>query len=685
VRRGLPRPADRKDGSSVPAAKSAYLGLGLCCLAGIAFFSIAYAVRHFDVPVGDDTYFYVGAIRAAGRFGLADAHIASRPAYPLTAAALASLVRSSPWGTAVALPFAMSVATGMSAAALAARWGAKGTSVGAYALLLSLSIVVSRLVAGRSENLMTVWLLLAALAVAGWVAGRRGIVAAAVLMLAAGLTEWPFLAAFIAILGGTLVLRRWGARLLPARLVPDWSLPARLRPMARATDSPSGGPGVRYGEEPRSLSLGEIAVAAVAAAVAVAFVVFAVHGTAPGDAVQRLPPTARFRPRLLAELSLAWAIPSTMLVLIGWWGARRRTTPLVGPLRRLFTFWLGIIGLVLVAGLFGLPLPTYRALTFGIPVALALAAAPFVWTELWPRVSRPSASRAGRSVAPKLRPAAGLRLALSVLLAALVVGPSTLAWFRTFRPRTTPAQLAQLATAGRYVATLPEGASAILVMDDPDVLRAFLYPRVLEAVLPTSRRARVLIFPGTTEDALAGRPTLRGDEDAVAVSRMLFEQIRPELEAGAPVLAARDFDLSAFRAALAEGAPMAGEGVAVVRGPAPRPGLLESSAAELTPLPPWWTLMLQSLALLVVLWASGSGWARLALPGAPWAVRAALSPALGAAVITFLTIVAVNAGFAPWNGAGLVVAVLAVGLSLAATRWPPARGAQPETATERVV
>jgi hypothetical protein len=130
---------------------------------------------------------------------------------------------------------------------------------------------------------------------------------------------------------------------------------------------------------------------------------------------------------------------------------------------------------------------------------------------------------------------------------------------------------------------------------------------------------------------------------------------------------------------------MVGEGVAIVRGPAPHPGVLQSSAAELTPLPPWWTLMLQSVALLVVLWASGSGWARLALPSAPSAVRAALSPAFGAAAITLLTIVAVNAGFAPWNGAGLVVAVLAVGLSLAATRWPPARGAHPETATEPVV
>ena len=93
------------------------------CVAGAGFYAGAFWIRHFAVPIGDDTFFYVSAIGDAGRLGLATSHLAARPAYPVMAAALGSISGSSPWSTAVALPFAMATGVGLAGGSLAARWG----------------------------------------------------------------------------------------------------------------------------------------------------------------------------------------------------------------------------------------------------------------------------------------------------------------------------------------------------------------------------------------------------------------------------------------------------------------------------------------------------------------------------------------------------------------------------------
>jgi hypothetical protein len=643
----------------------------LACIVVIAFFAVAFGIRQFDVPVGDDSYFYVYAIRAAGRFGLADTHISARPAYPLTASTLASVIRSSPWATAVALPFSMAAATGLAAAALAARWGVRRWAGGTFALLTSLSIVIARLVAGRSENLMTVWLLIAALGVAVWGGGRKAGVAAALLLLGAGLTEWPFLAAFLAILGITLLVDRLAgrtdgpvravaasvrrARRAVGRRLREWR---RTRRLARLLASPAPPPA----PEPVpavGFSLSEIALVAGVATAGVAFVVFGLHDTGPADAIQRLPPSTRFLPRLLAELANAWAVPSLVSVLVGWWIAVRLAPAGARAVRRLLSVWLAITAVVLAFGLTGVPLPTYRALTFAAPVALAVAASPIL----------PLAEAAReRSRSQRMRWAVA-----AIGLAALALLPPTMMWYRTFNRRTTPEQLAQIAAAGRYVATLPDDQSVVLVLDDPDVLRAYLYPRVIEAVVPPSRRARILVLPGRTEDALAGRPTIRGDETLRAVTRSLFDRIRPALEAGAPILVARDFDSSAFGAARIAGAPLVGEGIAVVRGPPPDPALAEQTSGQIVPLPPWWVLLFQAAGFLALLVGCGLGWARLAVPEAGALVHVGLAPAFGGAILAVLTVAVVNAGIAPWGGAGPPVVAGALALSAVVGLWPTTR------------
>ncbi|HYT29424.1 MAG TPA: hypothetical protein VEN82_01485, partial [Actinomycetota bacterium] len=153
----------------------------LACLAVVLFYSAPFGLRGFKVPVADDTFFYVGAIRAVARLGLADPRIGARPAFPLLGAVLGSVTRSGPWVAALALPVAMAAAFGLAGAALAARWGLRGRGLALFCGLVSLSAVAARLVAGKADNLMTLWMIAALLAVGAWVGGSRGRVAVAAL------------------------------------------------------------------------------------------------------------------------------------------------------------------------------------------------------------------------------------------------------------------------------------------------------------------------------------------------------------------------------------------------------------------------------------------------------------------------------------------------------------------------
>src|SRR5438876_1626146 len=116
----------------------------------------------------------------------------------------------SPWSTAVALPFAMATGVGLAGGSLAARWGLRRWGAASFVALATASVVLGRLVAGRSENLLAVWFLAGALAASVWNRGRRGALAAGVLIAAAGLAEWPFLLAFLAIVGAALAAA-WAA------------------------------------------------------------------------------------------------------------------------------------------------------------------------------------------------------------------------------------------------------------------------------------------------------------------------------------------------------------------------------------------------------------------------------------------------------------------------------------------
>jgi hypothetical protein len=590
------------------------LPLALAALAGVAFYAGAFGLRHLQAPVADDSFFYVAAVRLVARSGLATSHLLARPALPLLGATLGSLFRTSPWGVSVALPMAMASGLGLAGAALAGRWGLRGWWAGVFAALVALSAVAARLVAGKDETLLTLWLLGAAVAAWARLDRRRGTVAAAALAFGAGLAEWPFLALFLVVVAGAAALDGLA-----------WPRTAR-----------TGGP------EPR---LRDLAVASAAAAVGVGLVVVVWNGTGPGAAVQRLPPTFRYALRLRDELATLWPLPTTALFLAGWWAARRDRS--ARPVVRLMGVWFALAVLAVAVGLAGAKLPTYRVVTFALPLALGAAAAPVASGVAW---------RAASS---------GRRYLLAVtagVTAALVLAPAVDAWYRDLRPRTDGAEIGQIAAAGRYAGSLPGGGPVVLVVDRRDVVLGAFYQRVAGAAVPGAVGSRVLVFMGSAGDALAGRPTLTGVPSRDELARTLFAAVRPALAAGAPILAGRDLDPEGFAAAPPE-APQLGRSVAVLRGPPPR---LPIGAGPLQPLPAWWAMVLFGISALAVLAAAGIGWASLAAPGAAPRLRWCLAPAYGAVALVVGALVAERLGSPPGRGTAALLTGIAVAASAGA-------------------
>ena len=384
----------------------ALVAIALAAAGAIAFFTLSFGVRHYRVPWGDDTFFYVNALRLAGRFGLANDHLRARPAFPLLGATFSSVSGADAWATAVALPFAMAASLGLACAAIGRRWGVRGWAVGAFAFLAGVGAVSTRLAAGKSENLMLLWMLAAALAAAVWGRGSPAWVVGvpAAMMLVAGLTEWPFLAAFVAVCVVAVIVDR-----LLSGLTPEAARHIHAASLRRSGREPSGDTEV---DQRRSWgpTLGQLLVASLLALGATTVVVFLVNGTGPGDAVQQLPPSFRYALRLRGELRLIAPLATGAAFVAGWWTARRWSDPGLEPTRMLLSVWAVLTVGVVAFGLTGIELPTYRALTFALPFTLGLAAAPFVDPAQWWPASL------GRRVRGALRTAIRAGLVALVLL-----------------------------------------------------------------------------------------------------------------------------------------------------------------------------------------------------------------------------------------------------------------------------
>jgi hypothetical protein len=603
----------------------------------VLFYALAYASRHLHMPAGDDALFYVVGLRSVAQLGLVDPQLAVRPAFPLVGSVLATVTGSDAWTMAVAAPIAFAAGTGLASAAIAARWRLRGPGLGAFAFLAATSVVVARLVAGKVENGMALWLMAAVLAVAVWggpnVGVRRGVPVAA-LMCVATLVEWPLAVTFTAILAAAWVLswlvgRRAGAR----------------------------GSGIEASETTlRLLILASLAGLAVGALVA-----FLWSGAGPGAGIQNLPPGYRYGARLRDELSLARPWLTAVLVAAGLWVAigRERRPP---ALTVVLLLWLAATVAVLSAGWLGFPGPTYRVLLIALPIALAASAAPFL----------PLAG-GGRGRETRIAVSRPIAWLLAGALAAAALVPGALFWWRaTLGTPTSVEQLAEVTAAARYARSLPGDGPVVLVIGRTQLpfAESLLYSRMAQSVSPPNRSSRVLVFVGRAQDALAGRPSTGVGPGEDAVLRTLFQKVGPALAAGSPVLSGRALDPDGYASAVADGAStIDGESVAITRGTLPAASL--GAAIRVEPVPEWPRLSAVSLLVLTLLTAIGLGWSRFSLPSSPPAISWLLAPAFGAGALTLIALVLVHAGVRP-SGAG---AWGELGLALAASgsAWWAAR------------
>ena len=635
----------RRRGAALAWARAVFPA-ALAAAATISFFDILTGLRHIRVPVGADAYWYVQALRTVGRYGLSIPHMLARPAYPLVASTLGQVVGASSWTTTVVTTTAMTAGLGLAGGAIIARWRLRTWWLALAVFLVGASVTSARLLGGKSENFMNVWLLAAALAVALWSGNRRGAIGAGALAFGAGLAEWPFLAAFLVLLGISLVL--W--EVLP------WSPAVRRRRALRESGATarrfSGAWSRTWGG---SLSLWTLFLACAAAAVFVALVVVVWNRTGPSDAVALTPePAGQYLVGLRSQLSIEWPWLVGPLVVVGWFAARRFGSPRVQPVRWFLGVWTIVIVLTIVIGFTGVALPAYRALTFDLPVALGSAAAAFLPLAML-RTAR------GR------RRRVGLRLA-AVVLAVLAVIPALTIWGHTFRPNTNPYQLAEIRLASQYSLGLG-GRPVILVVGRTNPVATYFLQKEVISAIGGGGGHRVLVFVGHAADVYHGQPSTWGSPAYNSFARMLFQPVLQAYRQGAPILIGRALDPQEWPWAASITPRSIGPDLVILRGPWPRPKT--TSPGRFFPLPHWYTQIGLALVMVLILWLCGAGWSRLALPDAPPQIRAAVAPAFGATGIAVATLLTVRLAhhLGGWPGALGLSAALVASAAAALADW----------------
>jgi hypothetical protein len=538
------------------------------------------------------------------------AHLLARPAFPLVGTEMGQLFGVGPWTTAVSVTLAMTGALGMAGGAVFARWRVRGWALALSVLLIGASGTAARLLAGKSENLMNVWLLAALLAVAVWGRGRRGFVAATALAFGAGLAEWPFLAAFLLIL--LVTLAAW-------ELAP-WSPKVRDRKQRSQSGQVDG---ARWWslESGDHLGLRGLLLATLAGAVLVVVVVRVWNGTGLSDAVKLAPlPPSQYLIALGNTLNLGWPLLTAVLFLAGWWIARRFRNPSVEPVRWVLTVWAALAILTILVGLTGVPLPAFRALTFDLPISLGVAAAVFL----------PGAAVRGASGRRRVA-----LVATAALLAVFALLPAFATWYQNIWIPTRPSQLGEIQAAWNYSVGLG-GKTVILVVDRDNPINTLALQREVIAVTGLAGEQRILVVVGHADDILRGRVPTWGNAGYDALSRTLFPPVLAAYRAGAPILSGYSFDRPGFESAVSRRRPVVGTQLAVLRGPPPRPKTVAPFAVY--PMAHWWNLAGFAALIVLALWLCGAGWSGLALPDAPAAVRAALAPAFGGVALTLTTL-----------------------------------------------
>ncbi len=638
--RGVAAPALRWIGALV-AVGTVFAGVFL-------LYFLVYRVRHFSLPLGWDTPWYVWRADFVGHVGIGPLDTAARPGHALLSATLTSLTGLSALRLQVVLPFVLVAVLPPAVGALVAE----GTGPGewwrwaAAAAVSGVTIGTTRLVGENVSSLMNVlFVAVAFLLLIRFASAGRGFTGAVLVALAASLAHWLFMAVFALIAGAWFVL----------------ALPGSLR--AR-----------RAGVAVWRTEAGALAGATAAAAAATAALISPVLGSTfrtreIGESKRR------FLPKLGKDFGAmqAWAVLPAAAA-----GAVPLAHPPAadrgpaeapahrGPFLRMLVAWTAVCAAGMVLAWVTLAVPPHRflGLLVAVPVAVALAAA--VWT-----VGRWVARRGGRAF--------GIT-AGAVIVAALAV--PTVAWWYGPKDYGGPEQwfdqaaFDQSRSIQAYIETLP-AARPVVVLVGPlgssGPISISLKERTVRAGLAPQSQERVFVVPDEPADALAGRFSHAGDRAVNDHNRLFFDLGKDALRSGAPIVVPEALGPKEFRAATkAHGARVVAPGMAVLRGPSAALG--PSGPLHVVPATEAGTLW--AVVLVVLLGVAGLGWtAWFVGPGARPLTLLSLAPSVGAAMLVLGALVTVKLGLHPAGPAGVATFAVAAGggfvaFAVGRRRWP---------------
>jgi hypothetical protein len=628
--------------------------VGASAAAGVAFVAIfllyflIYRVRHFSLPLGWDTPWYVWRADFVGHVGLGPLETSARPGHPLLAATLSSVTGLSAVRLEVLLPFVLVAMFALAVGAATAeglgradwwRWSAAVAVSG-------VTIGTTRLVGENVSNLMNVlFVVVAFLFLIRFVVAGRGFVGAVLMLLAAGLSHWLFMAVFALVFGAWFLL----------------ALPSSRR--AR-----------REGTALWRTESGALAAAGGLAAAGILVLIYPVLGSSfktreIGEEQRRYLP--KFREDLAAMA--AWGVlPAAAF---GGVALAKDEPRRAAPFLRMVAAWAAVCvaGTVVAAVTLVVPPHRFLGLLVAVPVAVALAA--LVWT-----VGRWVARRAGRV----LGVAAGL-----AIVAALAI--PTVAWWYgpagSRRPEQWFDQAAfdQARSIRAYVDTL-HTAGPVVVLVGPlgtsGPISISLKERTVRAGLAPTQQERVFVIPGSPADALAGRFTRVPNPDFDSHNRVYFDDGAAALRSGAPIVIPEALGQKEFQQAVHGGAKVVAPGVALLRGPPPPAPIPAPGPLHVVPRSE--VGLLWAVALVALLGVAGLGWTAWFLPaGARPLTLISLAPTVGAGTMILGALVTAKLGLHLTGPAGVATfsVVAAAGFAAVAARSVrtnrPLAGAEP--------
>jgi hypothetical protein len=582
--------------------------IDLAALAGIALILLAlflypFVVHGLRFPLGPDAPVYLWWMRAAGASGLSV--VPGRPGAPALLLTVSGTLHLSAVTTTAALQTALGIALGISSAALAAvatddrqagvpraTWALAGLLAGVFAV---------HLVAGYLANLAFAAAFVAA-CVALAAGSRRGAVAAALLLAGGGLSHPQFFlfgAGVIALVAAWDLLRR-DDRAEAARL--GAVIVAAIAVVGAGLASMLGGPPHLATDTSRDAFLRRAGL---------------------GGSLKHL-----YVDRFIHRWTRYVQWLSLPLAILG-------MRPASGLAARLLRAWVLAMVIGVPIGLATGWFPGERLIAFGFAVPIVAA---FGLVRIHALLAR------GRR---------GLATALVALLVLIMAAGAVIAWRRQ-QPFMTTLEVQRASTAAEIAArTSAPGDPIVVIVNDTDSTATFLATRaanIVRAAVPPDRVRDVFIYVGTTANELAGRPTVTGNTEHDALSRLYLEDIRAE-GGHATVFVLAPFDRAEIAAGTPAGFRRAARGVFTT---APRGSTMH--AAPWTPLAPSSpaAITLGSLAVLALLIIAGYGWARAmsdprAANASSW-ISLATAPAFGAAALTLAAIVLERAGV-PFSGA----------------------------------